>query len=690
MTMLSLAISFLAPAAGIIAGAIALPLFLAIYFLKLRRRPARISSTLLWEVAAKDLQANVPFRMIRPSWLLLLQLLILALFVAALARPALNLPGIASQRTIIVIDRTASMNARDAAISNPPASRLDHAKQLARDAATQITRSGGQAMLVTFAARPQVLTQFTANRSLLLQTIDAIEPTDQPADFDRAIALLTALTRGGADEQTDTEPPPQILLISDGQLRRRSTTGPTLAADHLSFRRVGPAAESLKDNFGIVALAARRDFEDPGLIRVFVRVQSTAATEQTITLHASFAGQHIATATLTLPAPVTDPITNTTTLSEAGHSFELRTQEPGLLLIRHARPDALASDDAAAVMLTAPVKPRLAIIHRDASRTISDFALLEALSVVDPDRLDQFTAAEYERRARDASFYGSYDLLIFNRVEPVNLPPLPTLSINAALPVPGLQLVEPDQRSASDFTYWDRAHPVLRGVGLGIIQLDSPASLITPTNEAEPEANTASTTSTSPAAALTTTILASTRAGTAIALLERASVRRLLIAPDLDATTWWSDQSFPIFLVNAIEHLTLTGGHAAGQSFTTASETRLLLPPTTAPIQLTQPDQSSLTSVPPNQAGLTSLGVLPLAGVWTATVANQQYPIAVNLLDADESSLQTSDTLIIAGTTIHADTKPGTALREIWHWLIVAALVLLALEWFVFALRSRL
>ena len=70
--------TFLDPATGLTALAAGTLATLLWYFLKLRRRPLRVSSTMLWEAAARDVEVNAPFRWIRPSWLLLLQLLAVA------------------------------------------------------------------------------------------------------------------------------------------------------------------------------------------------------------------------------------------------------------------------------------------------------------------------------------------------------------------------------------------------------------------------------------------------------------------------------------------------------------------------------------------------------------------------------------------------------------------------------------
>jgi hypothetical protein len=700
MTVPLLAITFLAPIAGLVAAAIAVPLLLAIYFLKLRRMPTRISSTLLWEAAARDLQANVPFRMLRPSWLLALQLLILALLLLAIARPALELPGLGAQRVIIVIDRSASMSARDGHLDSElpasarPITRLERAKQLARETATRATRAGGQAMVVAFASRPQPLTQFTRNRSLLHQTIDAIEPTDQPADFDRLLAQLAALSQGSADESADAEPPPHVVLISDGQLRRVSLTGPTLPAERLTFLRAGPAEQTPKDNFGIVGLAARRYIDDPSLVRVFVRVRSTSAAPQTLTLTASLDGVVIDTASLAIPGATTDPATGATTLGEAGHSFQLRATDAGLLVVSHARPDALPSDDAAAVGLQPPDRPRLALVQPAGARTIGDIALMEALATIEPARFDLMTADEYAQRRRATGFFQSYDLLVFNRVTPEALPPVASLTFNAGLPIAGVELAEPLRAGTLGFAFWDRGHPILRGVGLGVVLMDQPAHLTLPpppgSGSSSPDADGASSPSPRADAGLQTSVLASTTNGPAIVLCEHSGVRRLIVAPDLDSTTWWSDQSFPIFLANAVEHLTLGGAHQVGLAFQTATEARLALPPTTAPIQLLPPDGRAPLAVPAGPGGLTSLGVLPTAGVWTARVGEQSIAVPVNLLDADESSLATADALTVAGATVQAGTHGSGANQEIWRWLVAVAAALLALEWMVFVARSRI
>src|SRR5438874_10304246 len=96
-----------------IAAAVAVPLLLILYFLKLRRREMAVSSTLLWKKAVQDLQVNAPFQRLRRNLLLLLQLLILLFLLLALSRPVTHYTPGAGRVSVILIDRSASMGARD-------------------------------------------------------------------------------------------------------------------------------------------------------------------------------------------------------------------------------------------------------------------------------------------------------------------------------------------------------------------------------------------------------------------------------------------------------------------------------------------------------------------------------------------------------------------------------------------------
>src|SRR5438270_10350143 len=124
--------SFLNPWFAAAAAAIAIPSLLVLYFLKLRRREMAVSSTLLWRKAIQDLQVNSPFQRLRRNLLLLLQLLILAFLCLALSRPVANISPGATHLTVILLDRSASMNTIED-FGGKKHTRLDEAKKKAKE-----------------------------------------------------------------------------------------------------------------------------------------------------------------------------------------------------------------------------------------------------------------------------------------------------------------------------------------------------------------------------------------------------------------------------------------------------------------------------------------------------------------------------------------------------------------------------
>ncbi len=170
------------------AAAVFIPSLLALYFLKLRRREMPVPSTLLWRKAVQDLQVNAPFQRLRKNLLLLLQLLLLGALLLALGRPILNYTPGAGPRTIILIDRSASMSADDMPGGK---TRLDVAKQRAEDLVGTLGRNSA-AMVIAFDDSAETLAPFTTDVRLLRNVIDSIQPTDRRTKLEAAYQLADA------------------------------------------------------------------------------------------------------------------------------------------------------------------------------------------------------------------------------------------------------------------------------------------------------------------------------------------------------------------------------------------------------------------------------------------------------------------------------------------------------------------
>ncbi len=120
---------------------------IALYFLKLRRRPVQVPSTLLWRRSLEDLHVNSLFQRLRRNLLLFLQLLAVFLAMFALLGPRLQGTTAQGRRFVLVVDNSASMAATDVSPSRLEKAKLE-AKKIIND-----MKNDDLAMLISFSDR---------------------------------------------------------------------------------------------------------------------------------------------------------------------------------------------------------------------------------------------------------------------------------------------------------------------------------------------------------------------------------------------------------------------------------------------------------------------------------------------------------------------------------------------------------
>ena len=178
-----------------------MPVLLALYLMKLRRREVQVTASFLWRKAAKQTRVDSFFQRLRVNIFLLLQLLILAALVAGLARPYTLAPGQLAGQVVLLLDCSASMGAR-----LDGSTRFEAARQKARQLVRQAP-GGAELMLVALGAQARVLVPFTADRSRLLDELDRLQPQDTEADLGAVRPLAMSVTL--------SKPHAEILLLGD-------------------------------------------------------------------------------------------------------------------------------------------------------------------------------------------------------------------------------------------------------------------------------------------------------------------------------------------------------------------------------------------------------------------------------------------------------------------------------------------
>jgi hypothetical protein len=182
------------------------------------------------------------------------------------------------------------------------------------------------------------------------------------------------------------------------------------------------------------------------------------------------------------------------------------------------------------------------------------------------------------------------------------------------------------------------------------------------------------------------TELARGSGGPLIVRADDRAVPHVIVGFELAQSNWPLSFGFPVFLASAIESLSLLSQETAGLAFTTAQPAEV---PVSGPgrVEIDGPRRLSLTAPDPAPPTI-SAGILDRAGIYRLSGVAAAPALAVNLLDPTESLAATSAELRVSGESIAASAAAAGP-REVWHWAVLAALVLLAVEWLVNAWMMR-
>lgn len=226
-------------------AALAVPILL-LYMLKIRRKEVVVSSTYLWQRIVLDRLANTPWQRIQRNFLLFLQLGILLALVIALSRPVLNRPAVASGSLIVLLDASASMQARDV-----PPTRFDAAVSMALEMVNTM-QPGNSMTLILVNAHPEIIAVKESDKSSLISGLKATQVSSAEADWPTAMALAAGAYRSAGPGTT-------TIILSDGGL------GPTSLLPYpgkINYLPIGSSSE----NIGITAMAVRSAASDSQLL----------------------------------------------------------------------------------------------------------------------------------------------------------------------------------------------------------------------------------------------------------------------------------------------------------------------------------------------------------------------------------------------------------------------------------------
>lgn len=669
----------LGPLAWVVVAAIPVAI-LALYFLKLKRQPLEVPSTYLWHRVIEDLHVNSFWQKLRKSLLLFLQLLIAMLAIFALLRPGWQGETLEGQKIIFLVDISASMSTTDA---EGESTRLDEAKERIAALVDQM-ESGMSAMIIAFARDPMVVQEFTSNRRLLREALGRIEPTTAQTDLEGALRLAGGFAnprreRAAVDEEENRQPEEQkvgLYIFSDGRFPQVTN----FALGNLQPRFL-PLGSPDTQNMAITALNTRRGETGNEGLQVFVQVANSGQEDATGVVELKHNELLVDAMRVDLPAK---GVGSTTFLLTEGAQGALQaTIEP-----RGAYNDKLKIDDTAYAVLEDTRTARVLLVTPGntaletalETQRAARFAKIETLS---PTALD---TAEYKRQVSE----GDYHLVIYDQCAPKTLPNTNTFFIGRRPPLEAWT-----SNTNNDLVFgpriidWDRSHPLLDLVELGSVQIVD-TLIVKPPQGGR--------------------ILVDSTEGPIMSIAPRDRFEDVVMGFEIVGineqgqrmfnTNWPREHSFPTFWLNVLEHFSQAaqsqGVHRPGDMV------ELRIPRGDENTEMRLPDGTSVP-VEVDTTGRLVFQETSRPGIYQVLqdgIVVKSF--AVNLFDRGESDvglrisevaaggLNVVENLTIGYVEVAAHRPSANIRKELWKTLLLLALVVLVLEWYIYNRRVYL
>ncbi|NQT15526.1 MAG: hypothetical protein HQ582_22400, partial [Planctomycetes bacterium] len=445
---------------------------------------------------------------------------------------------------------------------------------------------------------------------------------------------------------------------------------------------------------------------DPALLQAFGRLGNFGARKTSVSVELRLDGQVVDADNVEIDAGDTRSV-----------AFDLAVLDSGVLELRITDADDLACDNVAWTAVNPPRRSKVLVVTSD--NQFLDFAfstkpVLETADVVfeSPDFLGE---KQYQLQAA----VGAFDLVIYDRCRPKEMPRANTLFIGAVPPErkekpngdeteDGQEAGKQDPQPADPKPSWrmapkvglsviidaDSTHPLMQWIDLGNVDLYNATPLEVPpggTPLVEVQWIGADNVS---------------HVGPVLAVAPRDEFQDAVIgfvfigeevgedgaSETLYGTNWPIRASFPVFVLNLLHYLGRGQTALEGAAFQPGETVNLESPAPGQTLDVRTPSGRTirLKEENPSKFSFSGTSRLGVYEVRSGGAAAQHF--AVNLFDRLESDVLSSPTITIGrGTPVKAQaTAWETTRRELWKWLLLLGLIVLMVEWYIYHRRVYL
>ncbi|MHC4212290.1 MAG: vWA domain-containing protein [Planctomycetota bacterium] len=608
------------------------------------------------------LQVNAPFQRLRRNILLLLQMLMLLAILFALAGPVMSLTAGPGEKYVLLIDRSASMNATDI-----KPTRLGEAKDRAKtfieslrdQAPFSFKTNPVQAMVIAFDQRAKVMCNFTADKRRLMAAIDEVTAGDGKSSLAEAVVVARAFAQPVEVESNNrsAQDPAKLVLFSDGRIT--DTDQVVIAEDEMIFESIGNSNE----NVAITAMQARRTFEDPEQVEIFATVANYSQEQITTQLQLSLNADVRTVREITLP-PATEPtLASVAKPSKVSVNFELSHSQAGVIELRQLHEDDLPCDDAAWAMLPPPKKMSVLLV------TAGNPVLESALKALQLDKIDINTPEQFDAVDHSTITINKlYDVIVLDSHSPPKLPRGAYLTFG---PPPVQTGVTSAGKLQNQFLVdWRPRHAILKHVNLANLFAANTYQLAPP-RDAD--------------------ILAEFSETPALVLARRGGSVFVVAGFDLLETNWPFEPGFVLFCYNAIAYLGIQFGSLQQTSLNVGEPINVEGLEPDSIVEITGPELAP-TQLNTGPDGVIRFHATDRVGTYGIEIPQRTPKLfAVNILDTQESDIEPRKKIDFSGQAVLAQQgSGGRANMPVWPFLVAIVLALALVEWFVYNSKVRI
>jgi hypothetical protein len=615
-----------------------------LYVLKLRRRVVAVPFAPLWDRIVGDQERTSLFSKLKRLLSLLVQLILLLLLALALGDPRTTASIVHGRSLVVLVDASASMQATDVP---PEKNRLEAAKEEVR----KIVRGLGGADRMLLAQMDAVVTPLgpmSSDASELERALEQIAPTDARADFARALRFAADALRGAEGAE--------IVVVSDGKVGEAVDASGVvrLGADvKLTFLPIGRGAR----NVGITAFSVRRYPLDKSRYEVMLELTNTGPETEEIELSlladpplvsGGNAGSLVDVTKLRLRPKERMPRFYPS-LSGVSRALEARITVAG------ESADWLPADNRAFALL--PERKRVKVLVVTSGNTYLEAALL----------LDEFLDVKVvSPRDYVTTTAARTDVILFDGVTPAAAPDAHAIYIDPR--GPGSPVNVDGELKSPGFDRIDRKHPIVRFTALDDVNIARGHKLVPQLGDK---------------------IVGASVDGPLLVTGQRGGKKFAALGFDPKESDLPLRVAWPVLLMNCINFFSDDdAAHVSG--FRTGEVWRLPTTSTSGKARLRLPTGFEAT-IPVHEGHAVYLG--DRAGIYELSApegsrAELKTLFAANLLDAEESAIDVAKELVVDGKKAETFTaSAGGVRRDVWMYLVLAAVLLTILEWITYHRR---